>query len=157
MIPLTLPDRVDSKNDAVITACDFVGMDGKQSPPPSSPPTHHRPLTRSPIGYPYFQGSSIETASTTFWNSVIATRNAVNAVSPGKWVWVTETGWPVAGAKYGAAVASVKNAQTYWRNVACQAFNQVHVFWYVESDYWEAPSFGVFDKNGKALYDLAAC
>ena len=109
------------------------------------------------LGYPYFQGSSINTASTTFWNSIIATRNAVNAVSPGKWVWVTETGWPVSGKAFGAAKAGVANAQTYWNQVACQAFKQVHIFWYVESDYWESPSFGMFDKNGKALYDLATC
>ena len=126
---------VDSSNNAVITASDFIGVDS----------------------YPYFQGSSIQSAATTFWNSIIATRSAVNAVSPGKWVWVTETGWPVSGAKFGAAVASVGNAQTYWRAVACQAFTQVHIFWYVESDYWETPSFGVFGKNGKAIYDLYAC
>jgi hypothetical protein len=35
----------------------------------------------------------------------------VDRVSPGKWVWVTETGWPVSGAKFGAGVASVKNAR----------------------------------------------
>jgi len=70
---------------------------------------------------------------------------------------VTETGWPVSGDKYGAAVASVKNAKNYWRTVGCQAFKQVHIFWYVASDYWESPSFGVFNKNGKALYDLGRC
>jgi len=114
-------------------------------------------LLISDPGYPYFQGSSIASASTTFWNSVIATRNAVNAVSPGKWVWVTETGWPVSGKTFGAAKASVANAQAYWKAVACQAFKQVHIFWYVESDYTESPSFGMFDKNGKNIYDLAAC
>lgn len=44
-------------------------------------------------------------------------------------VWVTETGWPVSGANYGAAVASTKNAQTYWRAVGCSAFEQMHMFW----------------------------
>lgn len=127
--------RVNSTNEAVITAADFIGVDS----------------------YPYFQGSSIDTASSTFWNSIIATRNQVNAVSPGKWVWVTETGWPVSGANFGAAVASVKNARTYWREVACQGFKQVHMFWYVADDYWETPSFGVFNQNGKAIYDLAKC
>lgn len=35
----------------------------------------------------------------------------MDRVSPGKWVWVTETGWPVSGANFGAGVASVKNAR----------------------------------------------
>nr|OQO29969.1 hypothetical protein B0A51_02560 [Rachicladosporium sp. CCFEE 5018] len=63
---------VDNNNKAVITASDFIGLDG----------------------YPYFQNAAIADASAVFWDSVTATRNQVNAVSPGKWVWVTETGWP---------------------------------------------------------------
>lgn len=99
---------VDNANTDVITASDFIGLDG----------------------YPYFQASTIGDAYNTFWDSVTATRNQVNAVSPGKWVWVTETGWPVSGETYGGkAVASVKNAQTYWRSVACDAFNKIHIFW----------------------------
>lgn len=72
-------------------------------------------------------------------------------------VWITETGWPVSGPNFGAAVASPKNAQYFWRNVACPAFERVHMFWYVYQDYTESPSFGIFKKNGKAVYDLKAC
>jgi hypothetical protein len=61
--------------------------------------------------YPYFQGSSINDAANVFWKSVQDTKSAVDRVSPGKWVWVTETGWPVSGANFGAGVASVKNAR----------------------------------------------
>ena len=85
------------------------------------------------------------------------TRNVVNRVSPGKWVWVTETGWPVSGPNYGPAVPSVQNAQTYWRSVACQAFQSVHIFWYAYQDYNQSPSFGVFGSNGNAIYDLYGC
>jgi len=126
---------VDSANDAVITACDFIGMDG----------------------YPYFQNTAIGDASDTFWQSVDATRTAVNNVSPGKWVWVTETGWPVSGPTSGAAVASIGNARTYWRSVACAAFQQVHIFWYAYQDAGASPSFGVFGSNGNAIYDLSPC
>ncbi|KAK6433166.1 hypothetical protein LTR95_010655 [Oleoguttula sp. CCFEE 5521] len=126
---------VDNNNKAVITASDFIGLDG----------------------YPYFQNAAIADASAVFWNSVTATRNQVNAVSPGKWVWVTETGWPVSGPNSGAAVASVQNAQTYWRSVACQAFNSIHIFWYAYQDYSASPSFGVFGSNGNAIYDLYGC
>ncbi|KAK4909030.1 hypothetical protein LTR66_011522 [Elasticomyces elasticus] len=126
---------VNGTNTAVIKACDFIGTDG----------------------YPYWQGTAIANAATTFWDSVNAVRNVVNTVSPGKWVWVTETGWPVSGPNHGNAVPSVANAQTYWRAVACAAFNQVHIFWYAYEDYNDSPSFGVFGSNGNAIYDLRAC
>lgn len=57
---------VNSTNSAVITAVDFLGMDG----------------------YPYFQYSSIGDAPSVFWTSVNNTKN----VAQGKPVWVTETG-----------------------------------------------------------------
>jgi exo-beta-1,3-glucanase (GH17 family) len=127
---------VDDSNKEVITAADFIGMDG----------------------YPYFQNSAIGDAASTFWQSVDATRNQVNAVSPGKWVWVTETGWPVSNTtNTGAAVASVANAQNYWRTVACKAFESVHIFWYAYQDYNESPSFGIFGKNGHVIYDGVQC
>jgi len=126
---------VNTTNEAVITASDFIGLDS----------------------YPYFQNSAIGDASDTFWYSVTATRNQVNAVSPGKWVWITETGWPVSGPNYGAAVASVKNAQTYWRSVGCALFESTHTFWYAYQDYSASPSFGVFDQSGNAIYDLYGC
>jgi len=85
---------VDSANTAVIEACDFLGMDG----------------------YPYFQDASIQDANDVFWTSV----NNVRAVSQGRWVWLTESGWPVSGGNLGPAVPSVANAQTYWWEVMCQ-------------------------------------
>jgi exo-beta-1,3-glucanase (GH17 family) len=83
------------------------------------------------------------------------TRNAVNSVSPGTWVWVTETGWPVSGPDSGAAQASQANAQTYWNNVACNAMQSMHFFWYAYQDYNESPSFGIFGGNGQAVYSTA--
>ena len=104
-------------------------------------------------GYPYFQNSAIADAATTFWDSVTATKNAAK----GKPIWITETGWPVSGPNSGAAVPSVANAKTYWNAIACKAFSQYNTFWYVYQDYNQSPSFGVFNKAGKAIYDLAAC
>lgn len=126
---------VDGANNDVITACDFVGMDG----------------------YPYWQDASIANAYDVFFKSYQDTLNHVNSVKSGTWVWITETGWPYKGASQGAAVASVQNAQKFWRSVACQLFKQAHVFWYAYQDYNDSPSFGVFDRNGKAIYDLSAC
>lgn len=122
---------VDSANTAVITACDFLGMDG----------------------YPYFQNAAIGNAANVFWTSVSNTK----AVAQGKPVWVTETGWPVSGPNSGAAVPSVANAKNYWHTVFCKAVSEISIFWYVYQDYNESPSFGVFNKAGARVYDLASC
>ncbi|KAL9531892.1 putative glucan endo-1,3-beta-glucosidase [Sphaerulina musiva] len=125
----------NSANDDVIKACDFIGMDA----------------------YPYWQGSSIEDAYNVFFQAYQETKNHVQSVGSGAWVWVTETSWPVTGANYGSAVPSVANAQKFWRSVACELFNEGHVFWYAYQDYNDSPSFGVFDSNGNAIYDLYGC
>jgi exo-beta-1,3-glucanase (GH17 family) len=122
---------VDGANQAVITASDFHGMDG----------------------YPYFQNTAIADAATTFWDSVTATKN----VAGGKPVMVTETGWPISGPKSGAAVPSLANAKKYWHTVACKAFKEIDIFWYVYMDWNQSPSFGVFGQGGKQLYDLGSC
>lgn len=119
-------------NDNVTKACDFIGTDG----------------------YPYWQGSTTPNAYSVFYESVQVVKDRVAIVSPGKPVWVTETGWPVAGANFGASVASTANAQAYWTAVACSVAKQYNTFWYTLQDYTSTPSFGVLDKNGKALYDL---
>ncbi|KAF7188831.1 putative glucan endo-1,3-beta-glucosidase eglC [Pseudocercospora fuligena] len=126
---------VDGANDEVTKACDFVGMDG----------------------YPYWQGSSIDDAYNVFFQSYTDVKNHVQSIGSGAWVWVTETSWPVTGDNYGSAVPSVANAQKYWRSVACEMFNEGHVFWYAYQDYKDSPSFGIFDSNGNAIYDLYAC
>lgn len=125
---------VDRANDPVTAACDFIGTDG----------------------YPYFQATPIENAAATFWDSVNAVRDVVNQVNPGKWVWITETGWPVSGDTYGGiSVASVAAAQEYWKAVACNAFDWAHTFWYTDVDYNASPSFGVLGADGKPVYDLS--
>ncbi|KAI4180780.1 MAG: hypothetical protein LQ348_005149 [Seirophora lacunosa] len=117
---------VDPKNEDVIRACDFVG-------------------------YPYFEGSNIEQGYNDYEKNLKKTRDTVNRVKPGVWVWVTETGWPVSGGMLGSAVASVSNAEAYWKGVACEAFSNAHTFWYTLQDYLSSPSFGVVDANFKPL------
>ena len=127
---------VDSANTAVITACDFIGTDG----------------------YPYFQNTEangIDVAYNLFWDSVQNVRDTVSGAGSGAWVWVTETGWPTSGATENDAVPSVANAQQYWSQVACSAFNSGHTFWYTLQDFSASPSFGVVDSNGNTLYDLS--
>ncbi|KAM3416593.1 Glucan 1,3-beta-glucosidase [Cercospora zeina] len=122
----------DSANDAVIHACDFVGLDA----------------------YPYWEGGSIDEAYDLFFTAYQVTKDHVQSIGSGAWVWVTETSWPVTGDTFGNAVPSVANAQKFWRSVACELFNEGHVFWYAYQDYNDSPSFGIFDSNGNAVYDL---
>ncbi|KAM0141484.1 hypothetical protein ACHAP3_002349 [Botrytis cinerea] len=126
----------DGRNTDVIKACDFIGLDG----------------------YPYFQNTQdndISQGYDLFWQSVNAVRSTVQNAQSGAWVWVTESGWPTAGAQENKAVASVDNARTYWKQVACEAFNQGHTFWYSLQDFDAIPSFGVVDGNGNLKYDLS--
>lgn len=100
---------VNSSNDAVISACDFLGMDA----------------------YPYFQNTMANDISNGYslFNDAY---QATVAASQGKSVWVTETGWPVSGATENQAVPSVQNAQTYWDQVGCGLlFGKVDTWWYV--------------------------
>ncbi|CAD6440511.1 43ce7f78-4032-400a-9d36-0e11afd065fa [Sclerotinia trifoliorum] len=123
-------------NVDVIKACDFIGLDG----------------------YPYFQNTEendIGVADGLFWQSVNAVRGAVQNAGSNALVWVSETGWPTAGATENVAVASVENAQTYWKQVACQAVNEVNTFWYSLQDFSAIPAFGVVDGNGNLKYDLS--
>ncbi|KAM3066918.1 hypothetical protein ACMFMG_007064 [Clarireedia jacksonii] len=133
---------VDGANTAVIKACDFVGLDG----------------------YPYFQSTmqnDIGVAYNLFWQSVDQVRSTVQNVPLALYpdsraeVWVTESGWPSAGPQSGNAVASVANAQTYWKQVACEAFKEANTWWYSLQDYNASPNFGVVDANGNLIYDLS--
>ncbi|KAI9840410.1 MAG: hypothetical protein M1837_001623 [Sclerophora amabilis] len=124
---------VDGKNEELIKAVDFVGTDG----------------------YPYYQNAGINDGYNVFWESVQKVRDVVGRVSPGKWVWITESGWPLSGDTLGAAVPSTSNAQRYWSSVACAAFEQAHTFWFILKDTNANPSFGVVDANFKPRYDLA--
>jgi len=119
---------VNASNAAVIEAVDFLGNDA----------------------YPYFQDTSIDDANGVYWEAV----NNVRAVSQGKWVWTTETGWPNSGSTLGAAVPSVDNLQTYWWQVACASFDSLHTFWYDFDDVTSSPSFAVVDSNYDPIIDM---
>jgi glucan endo-1,3-beta-D-glucosidase len=111
----------NSSQDALIGACDFLGVDA----------------------YPYYETTkenSIGNANATFWGDY----DAAVAVAQGKPVWITETGWPVSGPTSNEAVASVANAQTYYDEVGCTAFgDDINTWWYILQDSGASPSFGV--------------
>ncbi|KAK5019001.1 hypothetical protein LTR60_001270, partial [Cryomyces antarcticus] len=127
---------VNSTNQAVINACDFIGMDA----------------------YPYFENTlanSIGNSRSQFFSAYDATIAAVG----GKPVWVTETGWPVSGPTQNQAVPSTANAKTYWDEVGCSLFGTTNTWWYVLQDAaptTPSPSFGIVGStlSTTPLYDL---
>jgi glucan endo-1,3-beta-D-glucosidase len=114
---------VNSSNNAVISACDFIGMDS----------------------YPYFENdvaNSIDVAYNVFFQTFNNTKAAVG----NKPVWITETGWPVSGLTNNLAVASIQNAQTYWDKVGCVLFGNINTWWFTLQDAYPTtptPSFGI--------------
>lgn len=114
---------VNDSNAAVTQASDFVGMDA----------------------YPYFQttmANSIDDGETLFFDAY----NATVQKALGKPVWVTETGWPGSGPDSNQAVASVANAQTYFKQVGCRLFGTINTWWYTLQDAGPttpSPSFGL--------------
>ena len=96
--------------------------------------------------FPYYENTkpnSIGNANSTFWADYDATTGTAN----GKPVWITETGWPTSGPTDGEAVSSVDNAETYYAEVACHAFNiGINTWWYTLQDSSSdssVPSFGL--------------
>lgn len=122
---------VNGSNSAVISACDFLGLDE----------------------YPYYQttdSNGIENAQSLFFEAY----DKVAGAAPGKQIWVTEAGWPVSGPKSGQAVASVDNAEVFWQDVACELESRgINFWWYILQDS-ASPSFSV-SNNGVPLYDLS--
>ncbi|KAI5361675.1 putative glycoside hydrolase superfamily [Septoria linicola] len=127
---------VNETNFPVTAAVNWVGMDG----------------------YPYYEtvkDNTIENADGLFFDSY----NATVGVSRGKPVWVTETGWPVAGPDSGKAKANVESAKKYWDAVACRRLGNINTWWFTLDDAKKDPneiSFSVIKPNlGAPIFDLS--
>lgn len=102
---------VNESNKAVVDEIDFVSVNN----------------------FPFYQAeqdNKIENAAELMGSAIAATEG----VAKGKDVWITETGWAYSGPSFGAAVSSVDNAATYWRDVGCALFGKYNVFWYTLRD-----------------------
>ncbi|UJO13947.1 putative glucan endo-1,3-beta-glucosidase eglC [Fulvia fulva] len=128
---------ISGSNTAVIDAVDFLGFDG----------------------YPYYEKdtgrNSIKNAQQLFFESY----NKTVAVSKGKEVWITETGWPVSGPQdFGKSVASIPNAKKYWDDVGCRVFGNINTWWFRLDDAKQDPkevSFSTIKPNhGEPLFSL---
>ncbi|KAK7751545.1 hypothetical protein SLS62_006495 [Diatrype stigma] len=125
----------NGSNSAVADAADWLGMDA----------------------YPYFQdtvANAIGDSKGLFDDALAQTQAA------GKPVWITETGHPVSGATVGQSVASVDNAETYWKDVGCPLFGNTNTWWYTLQDAQPdtpSPSFGIVGNvlSTTPLFDLS--
>jgi glucan endo-1,3-beta-D-glucosidase len=128
---------VDGSNKDVVAACDWIGFDG----------------------YPYWEkenNNDISNGRKLFKEALDNTR----AACPGKEIWITETGWPTAGATVGAAEASPANAQTYWQDVGCSLYGVTNTWWFTLQgmpDGAKEPSWGVLNSklDSTPLFDLS--
>ncbi|ORY68175.1 GPI-anchored cell wall beta-1,3-endoglucanase EglC [Pseudomassariella vexata] len=107
--------------------------------------------------FPYFETTkpnSIDLGGTNFWSAVAQTEG----VAGGKPVFITETGWPIAGPNQRDAVASPANAKRYWSEVGCALFGKRNSWWYTLTDANIAQtdiSFGVTQPGSVTpLFDL---
>ncbi|XXG98542.1 hypothetical protein Hte_004866 [Hypoxylon texense] len=125
-------------NQAVIDACDWLGMDA----------------------YPYFQDTmpnAISESKSLFQEALGKTQQA----GGGKPVWITETGQPVSGKTVGQSVASTDNAETYWKDVVCPLLSSGTNLWYYTlqdaAPDTPSPSFGIVGNKltTTPLFDLS--
>ncbi|THZ05597.1 putative glucan 1,3-beta-glucosidase [Aureobasidium pullulans] len=74
-------------------------------------------------GFAYWQAQPITNATRTFFDDIQQALAHIQTVSGSLNAiefWVGETGWPTdGGTNYGAAIASTKNAQTYYDDAIC--------------------------------------
>ncbi|KAL0936221.1 glucan 1,3-beta-glucosidase [Colletotrichum truncatum] len=127
----------NNSNEAVVQACDWIGMDA----------------------YPFFDDFAPNSISDSKdrWNDGLK-RTLANAGN--KPVWITETGWPASGKTVGKAIASPENAKIYWDEIGCPLFGKTNVWWYTFQDSSPTtpnPSFGVIGSSltNKPLWDLS--
>ncbi|KAI1740705.1 glycoside hydrolase family 17 protein [Xylaria scruposa] len=127
----------NSSSSVVVDELDWIGMDA----------------------YPYFQNTmpnAIGQSKSLFQDALGKTR----AAARGKAVWITETGHPVSGKDSGESVASVENAENFWKSVGCPMFGQINVWWYTLQDAapdTPNPSFGIIgsELTTTPLFDLS--
>ncbi|KAJ2852386.1 glycoside hydrolase 3 protein [Coemansia brasiliensis] len=106
-IPVTTSETWPSYHQQLIDAVDFVNMHG----------------------FPFWEGVSIDKACNKMFQHIYD----LQAAAKGKKVVVGETGWPSQGDSYGAAKASLSNAQTYLQQFVCRAAEEKIEYYYFNS------------------------
>jgi glucan endo-1,3-beta-D-glucosidase len=98
----------NKSNSAVIDEIDFIGADI----------------------YPYYEkdrGNSFDNV-TNLYDFLYGEVEAAAGDTP---IWITETGYPLTGPRFGDAETGVDLAQTYWEEIGCgKIFGSMNVWWY---------------------------
>lgn len=124
----------NSNSDPVVDASDFIYMNG----------------------FPYWQGATAEQGLQALQTAIGVTRAQAN----NKPLIVGETGWPTAGANFGNAVPSVRNAEIYYKAAECWLKNSgIPHFWFSGFDEPQKAAgveqnFGVAYSNRQLKYSL---
>ena len=122
---------INQTNVGLIEACDWLGIDA----------------------YPYFEhnvSNTIDEGQSVFQSAIDKTRQ----IADGKPIWVTETGWPVKGPVFGRAVASVQNAEHYYKTVGC-SLNNTNTWWFTLQESGSSPDFGILNTDNRPFFDLS--
>lgn len=116
--------------------------------------------------FSYWQGSTMNNATWVFWDDIQQALKRVEDIKGhGNFqFWVGETGWPVGGANFQAAVPGKENAAIHWKESICPMLKwgiNVSVFeafdekWKpTEKDNDVENHWGVLEDNGTPRYDL---
>ena len=120
-IPVTTSDSVDIllERPALREACDIL----------------------MPNCYPFWGGSSIETAASGF----AASLSALKAAAAGKEIVVSETGWPTDGTAKGSAIPNEENARAYFEKILDWSVSTgTPLLWFASADEpWKAAAEGL--------------
>jgi glucan 1,3-beta-glucosidase len=117
--------------------------------------------------FSFWQGQPADNSTATFFDDTMQALNHMQSVQGSLSdceFWVGETNWPSAGDDYGAAVPSLQEAESYWKNAICAILAWgINVFVFEAFDEPYKPEehgnvverhWGVFDENRKPKWDL---
>jgi glucan endo-1,3-beta-D-glucosidase len=128
----------NTSNQPVLDAVDFAGADL----------------------YPYYEDDKGNAFSniTNVWDYTYGLVSKATKKA-GKPLWVTETGYPTTGPKWGEAVPSLNNAAEYWQEIGCNRLfaDGVNTWWYNlrDSNPDNKQSFAITDDlNTTPKFDL---
>ncbi|KAE8373027.1 hypothetical protein BDV26DRAFT_285472 [Aspergillus bertholletiae] len=106
-------------------------------------------------GFAYWQGTDIDHATKTYWDDMIAAQKHIEKIAgdnKDKIIFGNgETGWPTdGGSDYGAAKASTKSAERYWKEAVCSMLTWGFDVFYFEAfdESWKPKSVG---DNGEEM------
>jgi glucan endo-1,3-beta-D-glucosidase len=106
--------------------------------------------------YLYWAGNNIAQAKNDYLATIAKAKEKANE----KPLWLTELGWPFAGAASGQAEANVQNQEKFWNDVGCSLFGKHNLWWFElepDSGPAEKTDWGIFPEGGGEIRFDASC